>query len=120
MKKQKEHAGTRLKKLRALQGLTQEELAEKIGKTRTLISYFERTGNINKYVAGEIAEALGVDAALLEENGIQQNIEDQFSLQANKQIPLQTLLDQHQEEVKFLKDTINHQWQLLHELSKRK
>lgn len=120
MKKKDEHAGTRLRKIRAVQGLTQDELAEKIGKTRSLISYFERTGNINKYVMGELAEALGIDATLLEDNGTAHSIEDQITPSSTKQIPLQTLIDQHQEEVKFLKDTINHQWQLLHELSKRK
>lgn len=120
MKKQEEHAGSRLRKLRAVQGLTQEALAEKIGKTRSLISYFERTGNMNKYVITDIAEALGIDPALLEDNGTGHSIEDQLHPTGPKQIPLQVLIEQHQEEVRFLKDTINHQWQLLHELSKRK
>lgn len=120
MKKKEEHAGTRLKKIRAVKGLTQEQLAEKIGKTRSLISFFERTGNINKYVAGEIAEALGIDAAIFEDNGTGQFIEEHIPQLTTRQIPIQTLLDQHQEEIKFLRETINHQWQLLNELSKRK
>ena len=46
--------------------MTQEQLAEAIGKTRSLVSYFERTGVINKYTFKEIAEVLHITTEELE------------------------------------------------------
>jgi transcriptional regulator with XRE-family HTH domain len=45
MKKTKDHIGQKIKRIRAFKGMNQEELARAIGKTRSLISHFERTGN---------------------------------------------------------------------------
>lgn len=39
------HIGESLKRSRSYRGMTQAALAESIGKTRSLISFFERTGN---------------------------------------------------------------------------
>jgi transcriptional regulator with XRE-family HTH domain len=38
--------------------MTQEELAETLGKTRSLVSFLERTGKVNKYTLQEIAGIL--------------------------------------------------------------
>lgn len=43
-----------------MRGLTQEELAKKINKTRALVSYAEQTGKINHYTLQTILKALGV------------------------------------------------------------
>ena len=40
--------------------MSQEDLAKAIGKTRSLISHLETSGNINKYTLQEIATALKI------------------------------------------------------------
>lgn len=52
--------GKKIKILRAEKGLNQEQLAELINKTRTLISHIERTSKANFYTLSEIATALDV------------------------------------------------------------
>lgn len=123
MKNKKDHIGLKIKRLRVIQGLTQEELGERISKTRSLVSYIERTGNINEYVLNSIAEAMGVTVETIEEMSDEKNIQDlqqilQKPIQQN--VPVQLLIDRHEAEVQFLKATIANQWQLLHELSKSK
>jgi transcriptional regulator with XRE-family HTH domain len=110
--------GQKIKRLRAYRGLTQEDLARSLGKTRSLVSFFERTGNINKYTLQEISTLLNTTPDELENgislaeepesNGYQHNSEDS------------KIIHQLQQEIIFLKETINHQWQLLKELSKGK
>ena len=129
MKKEKEHIGTKVKRVRAYKGMTQEDLAKAIGKTRSLVSHFERSGSINKYTLKEIADALGTDVYTLETTG---NTNPDFYLgdKESKMNPLDKkskviLENQHEtkqlkEEIAFLKETINHQWQLIHELSGKK
>lgn len=118
MKQQKVHLGQKIKRLRAYRGLTQEELAKQLGKTRSLVSFFERTGNINKYTLQEISSLLNTtpeelenDAPLAEEPTISGY---HYVTQDEK------IIEQLQKEIIFLKETINHQWQLLKELSKSK
>ncbi len=41
------HAGKKIKLLRNFQGMSQEELATKIRRTRGLVSYIETTGKVN-------------------------------------------------------------------------
>ena len=115
MKKPKEHLGQKIKRLRAYRGLTQEDLARSLGKTRSLVSFFERTGNINKYTLQEISTLLNTTPDELE-NGISVaeeplNTGYQYVNQDDK------VIKQLQQEITFLKETINHQWQLLKELS---
>ena len=54
------YIGKKIKLLRTMRGLTQEELAKKINKTRALVSYSEQTGKINHYTLQAILKALGV------------------------------------------------------------
>ena len=129
MKKSKEHIGTKVKKVRAYKGMTQEDLAKAIGKTRSLVSHFERSGSINKYTLKEIADALGTDIATLESTG--NSLPDFYNgdkdLKMNPLDKKSKVVSDHQQETKqlkeeiaFLKETINHQWQLIHELSGKK
>jgi transcriptional regulator with XRE-family HTH domain len=135
MKKPKDHIGQKIKRIRAFKGMNQEELARAIGKTRSLISHFERTGNINKYTLREIADALQIDVETIE--NIQDNYANYSTTGKENALPnyktgkitegTNLSRDQHyqmntqlQNEISFLKDTINHQWQLLHELAKKK
>ncbi len=55
------HPGLRIKVARVAKGLTQEELAEKIGRTRSLISGIEKTGKVNHYTLVAICNVLDLD-----------------------------------------------------------
>ena len=122
MKKVKEHIGNRIKKIRTYKGLNQEDLAKAIGKTRSLISHLERTGNINKYTLQEIADALEVEIEIFEQStplGMEHIIGDPEKPLIKKDACKETI-EQQKVEIGFLKETINHQWKLLHELAKKK
>lgn len=103
--------------------MTQEELAAALGKTRSLVSYFERTGNINNYTLQEITSILGTNPeefALYDMDDSKYIHPGTNGISNNHNGIAQKLLDQQQAEILFLKETINYQWQLLNELSKRK
>jgi transcriptional regulator with XRE-family HTH domain len=52
------HIGKVIKNLRVLAGLGQQQLAEKIAKTMSLVSNIEKTGKVNYYTLVQIATAL--------------------------------------------------------------
>jgi transcriptional regulator with XRE-family HTH domain len=52
------HRGLRIKMARLAKGLTQQELAAKIHKTRPLISHIEQTGKVHPYTLKKIVEEL--------------------------------------------------------------
>ena len=54
------HIGEKIKLIRQLQGLTQDQLAEKINKTRPLISSIEKTGQGHPYTINSICKALKI------------------------------------------------------------
>lgn len=54
------HLGLKIKVARLSKGLSQQELAQKINKTRPLISHIEQTGRVNSYTLIAISEVLGV------------------------------------------------------------
>lgn len=110
--------GQKIKRLRAYRGLTQEELARSLGKTRSLVSFFERTGNINKYTLQEISQLLNTTPEELENDTI--HVTPAAPTTHIFAGPQEKLISQLQEEISFLKETVNHQWQLLKELSKSK
>lgn len=122
MKNKNSHLGQKIKRLRAFKGMTQEELATALGKTRSLVSYFERTGNVNNYTLQEITAILGAnpEEIAMDENRKSDNIDTNnngnefyYNGLAKK------LINQQKAEILFLKETINNQWQLLNDLSKR-
>ena len=102
--------------------MKQEDLAKKIGKTRSMVSYFETTGIINKYTLQEIADALGVDMKKLESVDINQAhfLMEDGEIEISKKDKCKETIEKQKAEIGFLKDTINHQWKLLHELAKKK
>jgi transcriptional regulator with XRE-family HTH domain len=122
VKKQKDHIGIKIKRIRAYKGMNQEDLAKAIGKTRSLISHFERTGNVNKYTLIEIANALDIEVEELEagivkssKNGMEES-EKEIVVKTDR---LKEIIEKQKQEIKSLKNTVNNQWKLLHELSKR-
>ena len=113
----KEHIGQRIKRLRSYRGMTQDDLAAALGKTRSLVSFLERTGKVNKYTLQEVAQILNVTPEDLEAG-------DTFRV-SDAPMPVSSppkteLVDQLRQEIGFLKETINHQWDLLKSLSKSK
>ena len=56
------HKGRKIRILRVMRGITQNELSDRISKTRALVSYIEGTGKVNHYTLQEILKALDVSA----------------------------------------------------------
>jgi transcriptional regulator with XRE-family HTH domain len=61
------HLGNTIKILRTVAGLNQGDLAEKINKTRSLVSHIEQTGKVNYYTLQLIAKALNTTVQALEQ-----------------------------------------------------
>ncbi len=55
------HLGKKIKMARQFRGLTQDQLAEKIGKTRPLVSQIEVNGKVNAYTLQKICDVLDLD-----------------------------------------------------------
>ena len=77
-KNEKEHLGNKIKRIRSFKGITQNQLSEMIGKTRSLVSFLERTGVVNKYTLQKIVHAL---------NTTVEEIENLESVNENKSTP---------------------------------
>ena len=113
-KKAKVHIGKGIKKHRQLKGLTQQDLADKIGKTQALISSFEKSGIINKYTLQEIAEALSISVENLHSDDIL-NESQVISKELQKEKYYTHLL----EEIEYLKAIVNNQLNIIQALSKK-
>lgn len=55
------HLGLKIKLARVAKGLKQEDLAEKINKTRPLISQIEKSGKVNYYTLQQICKVLEIN-----------------------------------------------------------
>ena len=55
------HLGKQIKIARITKGITQQDLADKINKTRPLISSIEQTGRVNIYTLKQICQVLDMD-----------------------------------------------------------
>ncbi|MFM8587219.1 MAG: helix-turn-helix domain-containing protein [Bacteroidota bacterium] len=121
MKKKKIHLGDKIKRIRSFKGYTQFDLAKGIGKTRTLISHFERTGNINKYTLAEIADFLCVSIDNIENLGEEILLSSNSDSSKDEHVMwLQDLVEEQKTEISFLKKTIAQQLDLLQKLSDKK
>ncbi len=123
VKKTKNHLGEKIKRIRSFRGMTQEDLAKGIGKTRSLISFFERTGSINKYTLSEISKILNITPEELEQfeiEAIEPVLTERNDAIYTKSDLYQKMIERQQAEIEFLKETISHQQNLLNQLSKSK
>jgi transcriptional regulator with XRE-family HTH domain len=109
------HLGLKIKVARVSKRLTQQELADKINKTRPLISHIEQTGKVNHYTLKSICDALGI------------NIDDmdstmQFASDAEspEMINLKNENRLLKHEISALKDLISSQKELIKLLQARK
>lgn len=120
MKKVKpEHIGKRIKKIRAYNGMTQEELALAINKTRAMVSHIERTGEVNFYTLREISKVLNTSVEQLQDDSeVNHNMLNEPQSKGFSTNSPQDMILQLQQENNFLKETIQNQWKLLFELSK--
>ena len=123
VKNPKNHIGQKIKRVRSYRGIRQEDLAKSIGKTRSLISYIERTGIINKETLKEITLVLQTNPEefeLTESDVITSLDEIKDSSIKAKEHAYENLINQLQTDINFLKDIIKHQWELLKENEKNK
>ena len=121
-KKGKKHLGLKLERIRQLQCLSQEHLANVFGvRPISLISHLERTGNINKNTLQEIADALKTDPETIENFGSESlsHIMKEKKINKNAVHKLKETIYRQEEEINELKSTIKEQWQVIQELSKK-
>jgi transcriptional regulator with XRE-family HTH domain len=116
MKFKKEHLGEKLKKIRVLHGMSQEDLAKAIGKTRSLISHLETSGNVNKYTLQEIATALKTDTSAIENFNFE-NVHILRDLNPKTDFNKDEI-QRLKEEIIDLKATIKEQWKVIQNLTK--
>jgi len=66
------HIGLQIKLARIAKGLTQQELAERIFKTRPLVSHIEQKGEVNEKTLADIRKILDMPESnnLLNEDGV--------------------------------------------------
>jgi len=113
------HIGEKVKRIRAFRGLTQQDLANAIGKTRSLISHLERTGEASPYTLKEIADVLHVSVGTLQNDpDLNLTIVDEAAHPYVTVPEAEKMIVQMQKEIHFLKETNARQWQLIFELSK--
>ncbi|NDC77161.1 MAG: helix-turn-helix domain-containing protein [Chitinophagia bacterium] len=112
----KEHIGLRIKRMRAFRGMTQDSLARALGKSRSLVSFLERTGSVNPYTLHEICSILRTSPEELEPGvgTLQEEPPPDYRLLAAKD----ELIEQLREENRFLRETIHQQWNLFRTLEK--
>ncbi|MFN7312455.1 MAG: helix-turn-helix domain-containing protein [Bacteroidota bacterium] len=109
------HLGLHIKMARMSKGLTQEDLAEKINKTRPLISSIEQTGKVNYYTLAKICEILEVDA-----NDLISMAEDKKLTYKNKQQTPQTEhIKQLEKQIEQLQFIIQSQQELIGALKEK-
>ncbi len=116
------HTGRKIKLLRTLKNLTQEELAEKINKTRALVSHIEQTGKVNHYTLTVILKALNIsfadfenfsDKGLLKANSTHYAINEELTILRDK-------IEHYQKENELLKKLIDSQKKTIDVLEDKK
>ncbi len=109
------HIGLKIKIARITKGLTQEELAEKVNKTRPLISHIEQTGKVNGYTLKKICSVLDVSVQELE-NEVK---DGQEFYKSNSSQSHKEEIKRLQEEILTLKELAAMQKEVIHELREK-
>lgn len=100
------HAGTKIKIARISKSLSQQELADKVNKTRPLISSIEQTGKGSFHTIKKICDVLGIDFNDLESN-------DAFPANEGKIRELNLEIIQLKKDNERLQDLVNSQKELI-------
>ncbi|HEU4716878.1 MAG TPA: helix-turn-helix transcriptional regulator [Bacteroidia bacterium] len=112
------HIGKKIRVARVVKGMTQEDLAEKIGKTRPLISQIESTGKVKVGTLKQICKVLDMDpedpdlTSFFEENEI-------YLSGASKQKQRAKDFAIMERELKMLRELVESQKALIDELKKK-
>ncbi len=105
--------GKKIKMLRALKGLTQDELAIKINKTRALVSHIEQTGKVNSHTLAAILKILGISSDEFEKFDAQQSLKPYKNSENAQTDVLKEKIEHYKKENKALKELILSQKKLI-------
>jgi transcriptional regulator with XRE-family HTH domain len=108
------HIGVKIKIARITKGYTQEQLAEKINKTRPLVSHIEQTGKVNAYTLKKICQVLEISQADLE-NEVSEPNSHYHKENASAASEIRRL----KEELATVKDLVNMQKEVIMELKEK-
>ena len=116
------HIGKKIKMLRALKGLTQNELAGKINKTRALVSHIEQTGKVNNYTLTAILKALNITLDDFEKFDNKEAVKAKsYNIDESDELNiLKERIESYQKENKALKELIISQKKIISILEKNK
>lgn len=103
------HIGVKIKIARITKGLTQEDLALKINKTRPLVSHVEQTGKVNSETLKKICAALGTNVSELQNNETSEP-KNTYSKEEIKRL---------KEEISLLKELVSSQKEIITELKQK-
>lgn len=107
------HLGLRIKLARISKGLKQEELAEKINKTRPLISNIEQTGKANHYTLKKICEVLDLDINELESSVVAEPTKLNDGFQQQQLFSLTNRIKEIEEDNDNLRSLVSAQSELI-------
>jgi transcriptional regulator with XRE-family HTH domain len=123
MKKQDLHIGKKIKMLRALKGMTQEDLARKINKTRSMVSSIEQSGKVNHYTLLSVLKILNVSELDFEKFDGKYSLSGEPNIAYGNKSELELMkqkLDACEKENEMLKELIASQKKIIFMLEKKK
>lgn len=99
-------------------GLTQQDLADKINKTRPLISHIEQTGNVNYNTLTEIGKVLNISLTDIE--NIVNEPQPEYKKAQHKTSDQREEIERLKEEITNLKELVRTQREMIELLKKGK
>ncbi len=117
------HTGKKIKLLRNLKGISQEQLASKIGRTRGLISYIEQSGQVNHETLLLILNYFHLkkeEFDNLEQNQIKLTKTKENTTQTDELQKLKEQVNNYQKENIILKDLVDSQKEIIKLLKEKK
>lgn len=91
-------------------GMSQQELADKIEKTRPLVSHIEQTGQVSQATLIKIGKALGMDTERIET--INDNQSGYYSSKQRDEL-YEKEISLLRDEIRFLKDLVQSQKEII-------
>lgn len=117
------HTGKKIKLLRNLKGISQEQLASKIGRTRALISHIEQSGQVNYETLLLILNFFNLkkdDFDNFEQNQIKLTKTKDNTLQIDELQKLKEQISNCQKENSILKELVDSQKEIIKLLKEKK
>ncbi len=114
------HSGKKIKLLRNLKNISQEQLGEKINKTRALVSHIEQSGKVNHYTLTSILKVLNISHTEFESFTGEDVLKGAFT---NSIAEIKLLLDKIeylQKENDLLKNLVDSQKKLIEALGEKR